>query len=48
MNKISDSVLRQSIFLLFTVLSLNIVAQIPDDIKVVRPQEIDDVLINPV
>ena len=47
MKKIGNYKTWFFLIILFTSFSLNIVAQIPDYIKVVRPHEIDDVLINP-
>ena len=47
MKKNGNRKLRISIIVLYTVFSLPLVAQIPEHIKVIRPQEIDDVLINP-
>jgi len=47
MKKNGNTKLRISIIVLYIVFSLPLAAQIPEHIKVIRPQEIDDILINP-
>ncbi|NOY96702.1 MAG: hypothetical protein GXO81_10095, partial [Chlorobi bacterium] len=47
MKKITNNSLSLYIILLISVFSLDVSSQVPGDIKIVRPKEIDDVLINP-